>query len=184
MVPVSSSHGTTLYRSRGRRLLVAGSVVLAFLVTLGLTQEPDPVTHTRSHPSEYLWLVVPFALLTLVLAARALRTRMVTTDNGLQLYRVTSHDFVPWERVAGFEVHPTPTGRMAAVVARLDDERVLRVGTYLVRGGDGGRPPAADALCAALASDRQARLAADSWLEEAGGRGSASGPNGATARAV
>jgi hypothetical protein len=161
MLPHANDDGTTVYRSGRRRALVAGSVVVAFLALFSITQEADPTTHVRPRPSEYLWQIVPFALLTLALAARALRTRLVATDNGLHVYRVTSHEFVPWQSVRAFEVHPSPTGRLTRVVARLEGDRLFRLGVFLVRRRDGGRSPGADRLAAALRGEMEERLVAD-----------------------
>ena len=146
---------TRIYRNRRRQVGLAAAVLGLFLVSVSVLAEPDPVTHTRARPEDYLWEVVPIAVLVLVLAGRALRTRIETNGQGLRVVRVTSSERVPWARVRGFEIHRTPTGRVATVVARLQDERLLRLWSFPVRRGTN---PEAGELAATLEAERNGRI--------------------------
>ena len=143
-----------IYRSRQRQLLVAGSILAAYLATFSVILQPDPVSDTKIAAGHYLWQVIPFAVLTLVLGWRAMNVRLVSTADGLQVHRVASREFLPWATVRGFEVHESPTGRIVSVVARRTNRRTVRLANYLV-----GNRAAAEALRSDLEADLTARHA-------------------------
>ena len=159
MVATVTASGLRTYRSRRKQLLIAAGLVASFGVGFASILYPDPVTHTVSGPGEYLWEVIPGAILIIILAIRGLQSRLVTSSRGLLAYRVTGKDWLPWSRIRGFEVHRMAGGRAAAVVARLDDERVVRLWSYPASRNEGGRSDSARALAAELTADRGERLA-------------------------
>jgi hypothetical protein len=132
-------------------------VVGSFVATFGVVFEPDPVTHTLAKPSQYLWELVPVAVLTLVLALRCFKARIVTTAATVEVYRVTSHEILPWSDVRGFEVHRSPSGRLAPLVARLESGRTVRMALFRVDRHT-GRSSEAERLAEQLRADRQIRL--------------------------
>jgi hypothetical protein len=76
-------------------------------------------------------------------------------------------EWIPWAALRRFEVHPTPGRQGFAVLARLDNEVLVKVWTEItirpLRDRDAAKQVArekADALAVALEADRQARLAA------------------------
>src|SRR5207237_9905099 len=83
--------GEREYRSRRRQLLLAASLVAAYVATFSVVLEPDPVSHVKPVPSKYLWQAIPFAILTAVLIWRAFRARTVSPPDGLHGHRVLSH---------------------------------------------------------------------------------------------
>src|SRR2546423_10113618 len=121
--------GAVVYRSRRRQWLIAAGLFGLFLLLWSQTQQPDYETHVKPTFSRYIWELAPFLLLTVVMAVRAFRVRVVTTDEGVHLYRVLAHRYVPWSEVVGVEVHPTPSGRLAAVKLRLATKLTVRVST-------------------------------------------------------
>jgi hypothetical protein len=146
------------YRSRRRQALISASIVALYAATFSIIFEPDPVTHLKPLPGDYLWQVVPFGIFTAVLAIRAFQVRLVTTPIGLTAYRVVGHESMPWAVVEGFERHTSPTGRTVAVVMRHSNGRSLRLMSFWLRKEDGGRSPRAEALLAELEADRTARV--------------------------
>lgn len=151
--------GLRVYRSQPRRLLIAGALLLALAVSWGSILTPDPVTHTVAGPGEYLWEVVPGIILVLVLVWRGLRSRLVTSPRGLLAKRVTGTDWLPWSRIRRFEIRRMAGGRAAAVVARLDDDRTVRLWSYAASRRSGGHSDGAESLLGSLAADREDRLA-------------------------
>lgn len=141
------------YAVRSQRLMVAMGLGVAFLVTLSQILQPDYTTHQRAHPADYLWVVVPGALIVLGVVVRALRSRLESSPSGLRIVRTTSSDALMWDHIRRFEVRPTPNRGGQRVLARLDDERVVAVATvpWPVRG----RRLAAERLAAALEADRR-----------------------------
>jgi hypothetical protein len=142
------------YATRSRQLLLAGSLVALYLVSSTIIFEPDPATGLRPVASDYVWVVVPAAILIAVLAWRSLHVRVVTDSAGLDIIRVVGHETVPWRELRGFEVHPTPGHQGYAVVARLHNERLVKVRTEIVVRPLRDRPAAK-----ALARDRAAAVA-------------------------
>jgi hypothetical protein len=120
------------YATRARRLLLAGSLVAIYLVSLSVILEPDPDTGLTPVPSDYIWVVVPAAVLIAALVWRALKIRVTTDPGGLDVIRVVGHEAVPWRDLRGFEVHPTPGRQGFAVLARLHNERLVKVWTEIV----------------------------------------------------
>src|SRR3954454_24477614 len=121
-----------VYRSKQRQLLIAASIVALYVATFSVVLEPDPVSHTKVDPSKYLWQVIPFALLTIFLGWRAMQVRLVSTTDGLAVHRVASREFLPWSTITGFEIHESPTGWMASVVARRTNGRTVRLANHWV----------------------------------------------------
>ena len=159
--------GRHVYASRRRQMLLAGSLVALFLFSLTLLAEPDPDTGLKPVPGDYLWVVIPAALLIAVLAWRARKAKVVTDDRGVEIVRVVGHEWIPWPTMRRFEVHPTPGKQGFAVLARLDNEVLVKVWTEItirpLRDREAARQMArakAEALAVALEADRRARQAA------------------------
>jgi hypothetical protein len=155
------------YATRARRLLLAGSLVALYLVSLTLLFERDPDTGLKPVPSDYVWVVVPAGMLIVVLVWRSLKVRVTTDPVGLDVIRVLGHEAVAWRELRGFEVHPTPGRQGHAVVARLENERLVKVWTEIVVRPLRDRPAAkavarlrAVALADQLQSDMVERAAA------------------------
>ena len=74
-----------VYQSRNRRLLMAASLIALLIGGSSLILEKDPETGMRPAPNDYLWVVVPAAALLLVLAWRALRVKVSTDNNGVEI---------------------------------------------------------------------------------------------------
>jgi hypothetical protein len=142
------------YATRARQLLLAGSLVALYLVSLTVIFEPDPATGLRPVASDYVWVVVPAAVLIAVLAWRSLKVRVVTDPGGLDVIRVVGHETVPWPDLRGFEVHPTPGRQGYVVLARLHNERLVKVWTEIIIRPIRDRPAAK-----AVARDRAAAIA-------------------------
>jgi hypothetical protein len=141
--------------------LLAGSIAGLYLASLTLLFEPDPDTGLKPLPSDYVWVVVPFAFLIAALAWRALKAKLVTDGSGLDVIRVVGHEVVAWRVLRGFEVHPTPGRQGYAIVARLHDEHLVKVWTEIVVRPVRDRPAAkararvrATALVDQLETDR------------------------------
>ncbi|HSS08790.1 MAG TPA: hypothetical protein VLL25_02830, partial [Acidimicrobiales bacterium] len=156
-----------VYASRRRQLLLAGSLVAIFVVSLSVILEPDPDTGLTPVPGDYLWVVIPGAILIAVLAWRSLKASVVTDEGGVDIVRVVGHERIPWRTVRRFEVHPTPGKQGYAVLARLDNEVLVKVWTEImirpVRDRAAAKQIArarADALATALEADRRSRQVA------------------------
>ena len=145
------------YRSRQRQLLIAASILGLYIATFSVVLEPDPATGIKVPASTYIWQLIPFALLTVFFGWRALQVRLVTTPDGIKVYRVVSREFLPWSTIRGFEVHESPSGRVVSVVARRTDRRTVRLKNFYA--GKTGRTDEADALRAELEADRTDRTA-------------------------
>jgi hypothetical protein len=159
--------GRYVYASRRRQLLLAGSLVALFLVSLAVILEPDPDTGLKPVPGDYLWAVIPGAILIAVLAWRSLKARVVTDERGVEIVRVVGRERIPWPTMRRFEVHPTPGKQGSAVLARLDNEVLVKVWTEIMIRPIRDRAAAkqiararAEALAAALEADRRSRQAA------------------------
>jgi hypothetical protein len=153
-----------VYSSRRRQVLLAGSLVALFVVGASLIFEKDPDTGLKPLPSDYLWVVVPGAILLAVLAWRACRARIVTDSRGVDIVRVVGHERLAWKALRDFEVHPTPGRQGSAVVARMHDERLVKVWTEIVirpvrdrRTARASARERAAAIVLALESDRVER---------------------------
>lgn len=154
------------YATQGRRLLLAGSLVAIYLISFSVILEPDPDTGLKPVPSDYVWVVVPAGILIAVLAWRAMKARVLTDPRGVDIIRVVGHEAVAWPDLRGFEVHPTPGRQGYAVVARLDNERLVKVWTEIVVRPIRDRPAAkavarerAAAIAGLLETDRAERVA-------------------------
>ena len=147
--------GAVVYRSRRRQWLIAAGMIGLFILLWSQTQQPDYETHVKPTFSKYVWELAPFLVLTIVMAVRAFRVRVVTTAEGVHLYRVLGHRFVPWWELVGIEIHPTPSGRLTTVKLRLDTKLTVKVATYRLRGGHSAE---AESLAAQLRADREARV--------------------------
>ena len=119
------------YASRRRQLLIAGSLVALFLAGSSMIFENDPETGLKPLPSDYVWVVVPAGILIAVLAWRSRRARVVTDSRKVDVVRVVGHEEIPWRKLRRFEVHPTPGRQGSVVVARLEDERLVKVWTEI-----------------------------------------------------
>jgi hypothetical protein len=155
-----------IYFSRRRRWLIATSLVALLLGGSSLIFEKDPDTGLLPVPGDYLWVVIPGAILILVLAWRALKVQVVTDRRGVEIVRVVGRERVPWSRLRSFEVHPTPGKQGSVVLARTDDEVLVKISSEVmirpVRDRDGARRLArirSDALAKDLEEDRRARRA-------------------------
>jgi hypothetical protein len=155
-----------IYFSRKRRWLIATSLVALLLAGSSLIFEKDPDTGLLPVPGDYLWVVIPGAILILVLAWRALKVQVVTDRRGVEIVRVVGRERVPWSRLRSFEVHPTPGKQGSVVLARTDDEVLVKIASEVmvrpVRDRDEARRLArirSDALAKHLEEDRRARRA-------------------------
>jgi hypothetical protein len=153
-----------VYVSSNRRWLLAGSLVALFVGGASLIFEKDPSTGLKPGPNDYLWIVVPFAILIAVLARRAFKVQVVTDPKGIDVVRVIGHERVPWKRLRRFEVHPTPGRQGSVVLARTEDEVLVKVWTEImvrpVRDRSEARRVArarAEQIATTLEEDRQAR---------------------------
>jgi hypothetical protein len=156
-----------IYTSPNRRRLIATSLVVFFLASFSLVFEKDPTTGLKPGPNDYLWIVIPAGILLAVLAWRALKVRVVTDPKGIDVVRVVGHERVPWRRLRRFEVHPTPGKQGSVVLARTEDEVLVRIWTEIMIRPLRDRAEArrraivkADQIAAALEDDRRARQAA------------------------
>jgi hypothetical protein len=156
-----------VYLNQKRRWLIATSLVALLLAGSSLIFEKDPDTGLLPVPGDYLWVVLPGAILILVLAWRALKVQVVTDRRGVEIVRVVGRERLPWSRVRGFEVHPTPGKQGTVVLARTDDEVLVKISSEVmvrpVRDRDEARRIArlrSDAFAALLEEDRRARRAA------------------------
>jgi hypothetical protein len=118
-------------------------------------------------PSDYLWVVIPGAILIAVLAWRALKVEVVTDRRGLEIVRVVGKERIPWSRLRRFEVHPTPGHQGSVVLARMNDEILVKVSAEVmvrpIRDRDEARRLArlrTDELAKNLEQDRVMRQAA------------------------
>jgi hypothetical protein len=159
--------GRHVYASRRRQLLLAGSLIALFLFSLTLLAEPDPDTGLKPVPGDYLWVVIPAALLIAALAWRARKAKVVTNERGVEIVRVVGREWIPWAALRRFEVHPTPGRQGSVVLARLDNEVLVKVWTEITILPLGDREASrqvsrakAEALAVALEADREARQAA------------------------
>ena len=146
------------YRSRKRQWLIAASILGLFVLLWSQTQQPDYETGIRPRFGNYVWELAPFLALTLIMAVRAFRVRTVTTDDGIHLYRVLAHEYHPWTEVTGIEIHPSTTGKLAAVKLRLDSRRTVKVSSFRVHKADAGSSAEAERLAEHLRADHRARM--------------------------
>jgi hypothetical protein len=182
--------GVRVYQSRNRRLLISASLIALLIGGSSLILEKDPETGMRPTPNDYLWVVVPAAALLLVLAWRALKVKVSTDSRGIEIVRVANRERVPWRRLRRFEVHPTPGKQGWVVVARTDDEVLVKVWTEIVVRPVFDREAArqlawtrAHALASALEQDRLRRQAADSPAARPATRTRPPDPSSAAGRA-
>jgi hypothetical protein len=153
-----------VYISPNRRWLLAGGLIALSLGGLGVVLERDPSTGLVPAPNDYLWTVIPLAIMMVVLAWRATKVKVTTDPGGIEVVRVVGRERVPWKRLRRFEVHPTPGKQGSVVLARTDDEVLVRIWTEImvrpVRDRDEARQLAkakADQIAAVLEEDRRAR---------------------------
>jgi hypothetical protein len=163
-----------LYISRNRRWLLASSLVVLFLSGSSLILEKDPSTGLKPGPNDYLWIVLPGAILIAVLVWRSFKVHVVTDPKGIDIVRVVGHERVPWSRLRQFEVHPTPGKQGSVVLARTDDEVLVRVWTEMMVRPVRDRQEAkrlakiqAEGIAAVLEKDRRERQAALGILRDA-----------------
>jgi hypothetical protein len=156
-----------IYLSRKRRWLIATSLIALLLAGSSLIFERDPDTGLLPVPSDYLWVVIPGAILIAVLAWRALKVEVVTDRRGLEIVRVVGKERIPWSRLRRFEVHPTPGHQGSVVLARMNDEILVKVSAEVmvrpIRDRDEARRLAkirTDELASNLEEDRLMRQAA------------------------
>lgn len=131
--------------------IIAG-IVAAFAVSFQQITKPDYNTHRRATPDEWLWVVVPAVIMLGYGAWRVWRSRIETSSSGLRIVRAVDTDEVPWDRLARFELRPTPNKAGTVINARLIDQRVVKLGTV-----PGRRPKhraRAEAFVAALEADQ------------------------------
>ena len=156
-----------VYASRRRQLVLVAALLGIFAVSVSSVVERDPTTGLQPLPGDYLWMVIPGAILVAVLVRRALKARIVTDRSGIDVVRVVGHEFLPWSDIRRFEVHPTPTRQGFAVVARRHDELVVKISSQVTawppRDRDQARRTArrwADELRDRLEGDRHERAQA------------------------
>ena len=136
---------------RLRWWIIAG-IVGAFAVSFQQITQPDYNTNRRASPDEWLWFVVPAVAMLGYGAWRVWRSHIEAGPAGLRIVRAVDSEEIPWDRLAGVEVRPTPNRAGTVINARLVDRRVVRIGTV-----PGRRPKhraRAEAFAAALEADR------------------------------
>jgi len=134
------------------RWWILAGIVAGFAVSFQQITQPDYNTHRRATPSEWLWVVVPAVGMLGYGAWRVWHSRIEAGPSGLRIVRAVDTDEVPWERLARLELRPTPNRAGTVINARLDDQRVVKLGTV-----PGRRPKhraRAEAFVAALEADR------------------------------
>jgi hypothetical protein len=153
-----------VYISPNRRWLLAGGLIALCLGGLGVVLERDPSTGLVPAPNDYLWTVIPLSIMMVVLAWRATKVKVTTDPGGIEVVKVVGRERVPWKRLRRFEVHPTPGKQGSVVLARTDDEVLVRIWTEIVvrpvRDRDEARRLArakADQFLEVLEEDRRAR---------------------------
>jgi hypothetical protein len=156
-----------IYLSHRRRWLIATSLIALLLAGSSLIFEKDPETGLLPVPSDYLWVVIPGAILIAVLAWRALKVEVVTDRRGVEIIRVVGRERIPWTHLRRFEVHPTPGKQGSVVLARTDNEILVKVSAEVmvrpIRDRDEARRLArirTDELANSLEEDRLMRQAA------------------------
>lgn len=150
---------TCVYRIARRQVFFAVGVVVTFCVCASIVFEPDPSTGVLAKPSDYLWVVIPSALLALYLMVRAYRTRVETSSAGVTMFHVMNREHVPWTDIVGFEVHPTPSGRGSSVLVRTTLGRLVRVRTFMGVRRTTDHRAIATAFRDELEADREQRAA-------------------------
>jgi hypothetical protein len=149
----------SVYRLPRRQLFFAVGVVVAFCVCASIVFEPDPSTGVLAKPSDYLWVLIPSAVLALYLTVRAYRTRVESDSDGITMFHVMNRERVRWAEIVGFEVHPTPSRRGSSVLARTTIGRLVRVRTFMGVRATTDHRAIATALRDALEADRERRAA-------------------------
>ncbi len=149
----------SVYRLPRRQLFFAAGVVVAFCISASIIFEPDPSTGVLAKPSDYLWVLIPSAILALYMTIRAYRTRVETSPDGITMFHVMNREEVPWTEIVGFEVHPTPSRRGSSVLARTTLGRLVRVRTFMGVRSTTDHKAIATALRDELEADRDRRLA-------------------------
>lgn len=140
------------HRIPALRWWIIAGIVAAFAVSFQQITKPDYNTHRRATPDEWLWVVVPAVVMLGYGAWRVWRSRIETSPQGVRVVRAVDTDEVAWDRLARFELRPTPNKAGTVVTARLVDQRVVKLGTV-----PGRRPKhraKAEAFVAALEADR------------------------------
>jgi hypothetical protein len=175
-----------VYVSSNRRWLLAGGLIALAVGGGSVVLERDPSTGLVPAPNDYLWTVVPLAIMMVVLAWRATKVKVTTDPGGVEVVRVVGRERVAWKRLRRFEVHPTPGKQGSVVLARTDDEVLVRIWTEImvrpVRDRTAARRLAkakADQFAAVLEEDckaRQTALAAVGPTPQPVTQGSADGP--------
>lgn len=131
--------------------IIAG-ILVAFAVSFQQITQPDYNTHRRAAADEWLWVVVPAVAMLVYGAWRVWRSRIETGPDGLAVVRAVDRDDVPWDRLVGIELRPTPNRAGTLISARLVDRRVVRLGT--VPGRKPKHRARAEAFVASLEADR------------------------------
>jgi hypothetical protein len=146
---------TRVYADRRQQRQLAGSLIVAYLVSMSVVVERDPTSGLVPKPSDYLWVVIPGTVLVAVFVARAWRVRLETTPSQLVIHRVAGRETLPWADISRFEVVPTPSRRGFSVAVRMRDERLLRIRSFvpLRRSGRPRQAAAARSLADALEAD-------------------------------
>lgn len=164
-----------VYAARSRQLLLAGGLLAVYLATMSLCWQPDPDTGLKPAPGDYLPIVIPGSIVMLYLVWRALKARIETTDDGIDLFRVVGHERFAWSDVRGFEVLPSPSRRGATVRLRQQNETLVTVRSEIslrpFRDRAERRRRAHDravALRDVLEADRRGRVAATPTTPAAG----------------
>ena len=148
----SAPGGVRAHKVPTQRWWIIAGIVVAFAVSFQQITQPDYNTNRRATPDEWLWVVVPAVAMLGYGAWRVWRSRIETGPQGLRVVRAVDSEEVPWDRLARFELRPTPNRAGTLISARLVDQRVVRLGTV-----PGRRPKhraRAEAFVAALEADR------------------------------
>ena len=134
------------------RVWIIAGIVGAFAVSFQQITQPDYNTNRRATPDEWLWFVLPALAMMGYGAWRVWRSGVEAGPAGLRVVRAVDSDEIPWDRLARLELRPTPNRAGTVIVARLVDQRTVKMGT--VPGRKPKHRARAAAFVAAIEADR------------------------------
>ena len=122
------------HRVPALRWWIIAGIIASFAVSFQQITQPDYNTNRRATPDEWLWVVVPALAMLGYGAWRVWRSRIEAGPDGLRIVRAVDSDEIPWDRLAGLELRPTPNRVGTVISARQVDRRVVKLGTVPGRG--------------------------------------------------
>ncbi len=121
-----------VYSSRARQLWLSGGLLAVYLATLSFCWQVDPDTGLKPSPSDYLPIVIPGSIALLYLVWRAMKARVETSNEGIDLIRVVGHESFAWSDIRAIEVLPSPSRKGYTVRLRQQNETLVTVRTEIV----------------------------------------------------